>query len=146
MNATVAVPPKYQRTPNVSFWLVVVFAVASLAGGAILFLFNPVEFGFYPICVFHQMTGLLCPGCGSLRALHQLLHGHFAAACHFNALLILSLPLLVWHGVRITIRQMKHAPPLAPIRPRWVWWAFAVVLLFGVLRNLPFVPLPWLRP
>src|ERR1035438_1340940 len=58
----------------------------------VLFCFDPRQYHFYPICLFHQTTGLLCPGCGALRAMHQLLHGHLAVAFQFNPMLIVSLP------------------------------------------------------
>ncbi len=53
-----------------------VVAILMALAGIVLFCFDPERCGFYPICIFHQSTGLLCPGCGSLRAMHQLLHGH----------------------------------------------------------------------
>src|SRR6266513_4699752 len=73
------------------------WAVAALAATVlfvILFFFSPSQYPFYPRCPLHAMTGLHCPGCGSLRAVHSLLHGDIGAALHFNALLILSLPFL----------------------------------------------------
>jgi len=51
--------------------------LAALAGGLVLFLFDPSQYHFYPRCVMYTTTGLLCPGCGSQRALHHLFHGHF---------------------------------------------------------------------
>jgi hypothetical protein len=73
-----------------------------LAGVAciVLFYFDPRQYHFYPVCFFHQTTGLLCPGCGTLRGLHQLLHGHLAAAFRFNPMLIVSLPFLCWFGAK----------------------------------------------
>src|SRR3954447_20165 len=65
---------------------------AVFIGLAVLYWFNPAQFGFYPRCALYETTGLLCPGCGSLRAIHQLLHGHLAAAFQLNALLVLGLP------------------------------------------------------
>ena len=38
---------------------------------------------------FHAMTGLWCPGCGGLRAVHDLTHGHLVTALHENALVVL---------------------------------------------------------
>ncbi|PYV86056.1 MAG: hypothetical protein DMG90_22080 [Acidobacteria bacterium] len=35
---------------------------------------NPASSGIFPPCPFLWLTGFYCPGCGSLRALHQLLH------------------------------------------------------------------------
>src|SRR5258706_6833703 len=100
----------------------------------VLFLFNPARHSFYPFCLFHQTTGLLCPGCGSLRALHQLLHGHIAAALHFNALLVLSIPVIGWVAVRYTVRRLKGEPQSFDFHPAWLWGLLLLGLLFGVLR------------
>ncbi|MAP54232.1 DUF2752 domain-containing protein [Altibacter sp.] len=58
--------------------------------------FDPSEHAFFLPCPFHHLTGFLCPGCGSQRAIHHLLHGHIAAAFSLNPLLVLSLPLLMY--------------------------------------------------
>ena len=42
------------------------------------------------------ITGLHCPGCGSLRAVRQFLHGELWAAFRLNPLMVLSLPLLAF--------------------------------------------------
>jgi len=55
---------------------------AALGSGAVLFLFDLAKHGFYPICLFHSLTGLNCPGCGATRAAYQLLHGHLLRALH----------------------------------------------------------------
>ena len=52
------------------------------------------ESGLYPRCMFRQLTGLDCPGCGSQRAIHALLHGHVAEAWGYNALLLVEMPLI----------------------------------------------------
>src|SRR5258708_14586762 len=54
------------------------------AGSLVLFSFSPTEHGFYPLCQFHALTGLQCPGCGGTPALYQLLHLHWAAAVRLN--------------------------------------------------------------
>ena len=71
-----------------------VFAgIAGIAGIAVLFFFDPAVAGFYPPCLFKTVFGAECPGCGSLRAAHQLLHGNFAAAWALNpALMIVGPP------------------------------------------------------
>jgi hypothetical protein len=113
---------------------------------AVLFLFNPVEHGFYPFCFFYRTTGLLCPGCGGLRAVHQLLHGHLAAAFHFNALFVCSLPLLAWFGARHLVAKIRGDARPALVRPLWLWFGFVVLVVFGILRNLPFANAAWLAP
>jgi hypothetical protein len=114
-------------------------------GGAVLFWFDPSQHGFYPYCYFYRTTGLLCPGCGGLRSMHQLLHGHFITAFRFNALFVASLPFLVWFGVRCTLARWKKQPAPA-IRPAWLWTAFALMVIFGVARNLPFAHASLLAP
>lgn len=44
-----------------------------------------------PGCVLHNVTGWPCPGCGSTRAVRDLLHGNLAAAFLHNPLFILLL-------------------------------------------------------
>src|SRR5690349_2777045 len=50
-------------------------------------IFDPDHF-LFPKCPFHSLTGLLCPGCGSQRALHQILHGHIGASFKLNPLFL----------------------------------------------------------
>ena len=71
-------PPKIAAPPSLAFFTVVVLVAAALGSGAVLFFFDPAKHGFYPVCVFHALTGWNCPGCGATRAAYQLLHGHAA--------------------------------------------------------------------
>ena len=105
---------------------------------AVLFLFDPAQHGFYPRCALKASTGFDCPGCGGLRAAHQLLHGQVRAAFALNPLLVLSLPLVGWILLQkiIPTTASRRLPPVA-MRPVWVWLGAAVVVAFGVLRNLP---------
>ncbi len=120
-------------------------AVAAVAG-LVLFCFDPRHYHFYPVCLFHQTTGLLCPGCGALRASHQLLHGHLATAFRFNPMLIVSLPVLAWLGGRYALQRARKQPASLGVRPVWLWLGLAVLLVFSVLRNLPGEPFALLRP
>ena len=112
----------------------------------VLFCFDPRQYHFYPICFFHQTTGLLCPGCGALRATYQLLHGHLAAAFHFNPMLIVSLPFLFWYGAKFVQQKARHQALSIGLRPSWLWLILAAVLIVSVLRNLPGAPFALLRP
>ena len=138
------VPPQFSEATSSRVGPMALTLLALLGGGVILFAFNPEEHSFYPTCFFHKTTGLLCPGCGALRAAHQLLHGHLAAAFHFNALLVLSLPLLGWCFGRLAVRKLRNEPVTVAIRPAWLWSGLAAVVAFGILRNLPLAPLAWL--
>lgn len=69
-----------------------------LAGAAVflplLYFFSPSEGGIFPPCPTHYLTGLYCPGCGTLRALHALVHLDFAEAFSQNALMVIFIPIL----------------------------------------------------
>ena len=117
-----------------------------LMGAGILFWFEPSGQLFYPVCLFYRTTGLLCPGCGALRALHQLLHGHILTAFRFNALLMAGLPVLAGFGID-RARRKKRSQPGAPLaRPFWLWLFLGAALVFSVLRNLPGPWFEMLRP
>jgi hypothetical protein len=118
---------------------------AAVAIGAVLFFFNPSTTAFYPKCLFHELTGLYCPGCGTTRALYFLLHGSFLQALQNNALVIFLLPVL---GATMLWRSWRRRPPSLDSRFRSIWIVvlLAVVVVFGVLRNLPARPFCWLAP
>jgi hypothetical protein len=111
--------------------------LAMIGAGVVLYLFNPETAGFYPVCAFHQLTGLDCPGCGSLRALHQLSHGNLAAAWRFNPLLVALLPMALWLGLREAVRlALGWRWPGVITRPIVGWSVLIVAIVFGIARNL----------
>lgn len=116
-------------------------ALVMLAGGLVLFFFPPLEYGFYPKCLLHSWTGLSCPGCGALRALHQLLHGNISVAFHYNPLLVMALPFLAAWGFH-KVYEMITGHDLFPWRiPRpAILGILTVIVVFTVLRNLPAFP------
>ena len=112
---------------------------------AVLFLFDPAQNGFYPRCWLHATTGLNCSGCGALRAAHQLLHGHVREAFALNPLLVLMLPLSLWMVVQYMLRTLTGRTRKFPFaHPAWAWVLLAVVIVFGICRNLPFATGTWL--
>lgn len=77
-------------------------------GVALLVLYVMIDPGsavWMPKCLFHQFTGLECPGCGSQRALHALLHGELGRAWAFNPLVVAGLPLMILMGVAAICRK-----------------------------------------
>jgi len=116
---------------------VLLVGFALVASALLLYFFNPTQVGFYPKCMFHAWTGLDCPGCGGLRAAHQLLHGHFAAAFRFNPLLICLLPLALVYGSWYFLARLQSKPePRILESPRVAWTLAIAVIAFGVLRNV----------
>ncbi|MEP6636614.1 MAG: DUF2752 domain-containing protein, partial [Acidobacteriota bacterium] len=124
-----------QRLQIVAIW----FALG--VGGIYLYVFDPGHTGFFPVCPFRALTGFTCPGCGSTRGMHQLLHGNLLAAFELNPLLILSLPLLLY----ILLHYTRGAILKRPVRPnalapKYIYTLFGIVLFFWVFRNTPLYP------
>ena len=89
-----------------------------------------------PKCMFHQTTGLYCPGCGATRALSALLHGDLKSSLHNNALLI---------PLSATLMILLAKPQISLKRPVAIA-IVTVVIGFVILRNIPFEPFTYLAP
>lgn len=129
--------------------LLLAFATAGLAAVCYFIAVTPpTPDSLYPKCMFHQLTGLHCPGCGTGRAAHFLLNGQILTAARFNILAILFLPFLTISVIRSTIRRAFALPtPRRKVLPTWcIWLIFTVIIVFAVLRNLPVYPFTLLAP
>lgn len=112
-----------------------------------LFLHDPANSAAYPPCLFHVLSGLHCPGCGSLRALYQLSHGHVAAAFGLNPLMVLSLPFLGYAFLSRASLGIRGRPlPGVSVPPYWHWLLLGTILAFWLLRNIPLYPFSFLAP
>lgn len=125
---------------------VAALSAIAVAGGVVLWQFDPSAPGsFFPPCLFHELTGLQCPGCGLTRMLHALVHGDIRRAASMNLMVLASLPAL---GA-ISLNEATHRRLLSSRVTRVLYSAklwFAVVIAFGVLRNLPWAPFSYLAP
>ena len=122
-------------------------SVLFLAALVLLHSSNPATSGLFPPCPFLWLTGWYCPGCGSLRALHQLLHGNVRAAFAFNPFAVLTFPFLAYGGATRVVFLLRGRYLPRVFLSGWLIWTlgFAVVL-FGILRNLPMHPFHLLAP
>ena len=117
---------------------------AALSG--VLYYFDPATHGFYPGCLFHRLTGLDCPGCGGLRAVHHLLHGEIAAAFHYNALFVVALPVGLLVAAKKVFLGVGVQTSVVNRSSQYYWIGLLVLLLFGIVRNLPIAPFEWMAP
>lgn len=114
------------------------FILAAVFIGILVFyyLFNPAEFRFVPKCLFHELTGWYCPGCGSQRMLHALLHGNIADAWHYNALFVALIPILI-PMVYLELRKNAHPRAYAKMNSLPVILTIAgAIVAWGIARNL----------
>ena len=100
------------------------------AAAVVLVAFDPATTWWFPSCPFHAFTGWLCPLCGSLRAVHALLHGFPAAAFALNPLTTVGL-------VAGLVARRRVTAFCFSVR------GLACLVAFGLLRNLA-GPFGWL--
>lgn len=116
----------------------VAVATAAAVAVGVLASIDPNEPGHYPTCPFLAATGLYCPGCGSLRAIHALAGGDVVTALHRNPMVVLAVPFLLLAWVRWAGALAGVLPPRRSMAPAWALWALlALVLAYWVLRNVP---------
>ncbi|MEV3970012.1 DUF2752 domain-containing protein [Streptomyces sp. NPDC050698] len=134
------------RVPSVPSRLAVPAGVLAAVAAAFAYVgaVDPNEPGHYPVCPLLRYTGLFCPGCGGLRSAHAFVHGDVLAALHANALATLgylgfAALWTVWVVHAVRGRPLRFDP-----RPGLVWSLGALLLVFTVVRNLPFGG--WLHP
>ena len=118
-------------------YLVIALAVAVLAVfGAIYFVLDPAQSTVFPRCTFLSLTGYKCPGCGSQRAIHALLHGDVVTAVGYNAMLVVSIP---WLALCIYAESQRTRNPRLYTRlnaPLLIWLFLAMVVMWWLLRNI----------
>lgn len=126
---------RFTKQESITLGVLLVFGVAACA---VLLLIPPgsPHAKWLPRCMFHQMTGLYCPGCGATRALSAMLHGDLKASLHNNLLLFPLLGLIFFLIVKPQT-SLKRPVAIAII---------TVILAFTVLRNIPFAPFTCLAP
>ena len=125
----------YRRSTVITIWSLLI------AGAVYLFMFEPGKTGLFPVCLFRFLTGYQCPGCGSTRAMHQLLHGHVVAAFMLNPLFLLAIPFLLFALLRYSVVVMRGGVPRQNVLPAsYIYGLFFVVLSFWIFRNTPFYP------
>lgn len=114
------------------------FSALIAAAGAVatLLIFDPAQCSWLPKCVFFELSGIYCPGCGATRALYAILHGDVMRSLRCNVMLF---PLL------ITAALFLWKPQWA-LKPFVAWSIAFAVIIFALLRNLPWYPFTLLVP
>lgn len=120
-------------------WFYAAAAIAVVIVGAVLFFFNPAETGVFPRCPFLMLTGYECPGCGSQRAIHALLHGDIIKAWDYNPLLVIAVPYIILGFIaELSFRRSRL---MRTVRDRLysgraVWMVLTVIIIYWIGRNV----------
>jgi len=128
---------------NRSFRILIVLAAG--AGLLLYFFIEPKKDSIFPKCLFHEVTGFYCPGCGGQRSLHALLNGNFLLAIDYNILFILLLPFILYF-MFVFITGKKYSGSSFIYKPYFSLVIAIIVVSFWVLRNIPVKPFSWLAP
>jgi hypothetical protein len=102
-----------------------------------IYLLNPAVYTYYPTCYLYFLTGKLCPGCGGMRGMYQILHGNLFEGLKFNLLLVLVIPvgayyLLSEFSILLFNKPFPHLPYSKPI----FYIVLSIVILYWIIRNL----------
>lgn len=91
-------------------------------------------------CIFHTITGFYCPGCGVTRMCLALLRLDFKAAFYYNPAVFILLPVFGTVAAIDVVRYIKTGSKKNTKAENIVLWAaLAVLLVFGVIRNIPVI-------
>ncbi len=120
------------------YWYIII-VLGGCAFIALFLLVNPSDSALFPKCPVLHLTGIQCPGCGSQRAIHSLLHFNIIEAWKFNPLMVSSLPYLLlgfylqmqkrpkaWH---VTLRKKLYGL-------KAIYIVSFIVVTFTILRNV----------
>lgn len=90
-------------------------------------------------CVFHLLTGLKCPGCGVSHMALCLLRGDVSGAFDANGGVLCLLPLGFILALDQSVRYVRSGTRrLGRLENGLVIFMIVFLVMFGVLRNLPF--------
>ncbi len=114
----------------------IIIMVAAAIFVAAYFIFDPASSRIFPQCPFLAITGWQCPGCGSQRAIHCLLHGDIAGAWSYNALLVASLPFVALL-IAGELTRRRYPKFYASIHSPWLIAVLAVIVVVWCIgRNI----------
>jgi len=137
----------YQISPTAERLTAAAGVTAMAAGSVIVAYFEPVTAGFFPVCPLYSLTGFACPGCGLTRGFHALFHGDVLTALDFNALIPVWTAIFGYVFVSLALLAVRgKGLPMWPTWPRFLWTFMIVLLVFGVVRNIPIYPFSILFP
>lgn len=115
--------------------VLVTFGILLLGGMAYLYFF--LRFGFGLPCIFYQVTGWKCPGCGMTRAIAQIAQGNVSQALQYNMLCVSLLPVLLFYLLYRVVVYVRGADQSFKI------WEYILLILmwivtigYGIARNI----------
>ncbi|NLT12039.1 MAG: DUF2752 domain-containing protein [Clostridiaceae bacterium] len=90
-------------------------------------------------CLFHLITGLYCPGCGTGRMFFAILRLDFSSAFRANPYVFILIPIFSIYYIA-EIRAYLKGQSRKASRSEYIslFFILAGLIIFGVLRNIPY--------
>jgi Protein of unknown function (DUF2752) len=131
LNKTVLPLKKYKLLQ----WLLLIAAVFYIT---IIVSFDPAQHWWIPKCPLLWATGIRCPGCGSQRTIHAIMHGQWATAWQTHPLLFFAIPYIL---LGFYAENTLHTPLGRWLRVHLfgkvaILICMAVILVYAVVRNV----------
>ena len=130
-----------------NLWVRIVISVLCAAFACVFALFV-YKFGTMAPCIFHKLTGLYCPGCGTGRAVGALLHLDIIAAVRYNVLFVVFLPFVIYCLMAFYLHFLvgRSVIPIPKVHGGVAVAVLVVIVAYAVLRNIPIFPFTLLAP
>ena len=123
-----------RRPDAVQKKILIIYGV--IFGAGLLYAFLILHTPFRIPCLFREVTGLQCPGCGTSRMALALMHLDIPAAFFYNPVAFFSFPMWVLISIGAFFGHPK-ALRSAKVLLRILYINIAVYMIFAVVRNLP---------
>lgn len=130
-------PPKIMLRKRIAHNIILMILIILMMSVVGYFYYNQ-SGRFFLACPLKKITSLDCPGCGSQRAFHELLHLNFQKAFRYNSLFVLAIPYAAL-GIFLNFgNNKKKYEKLSSIlyAKAAVWIIVLCIFLFFIFRNL----------
>ena len=136
-----------KNSGRIKFLLTVSLISAAVLLAVLVYKLDPAQSKLFPPCPFNKLTSFYCPGCGSLRATHQITHGNIFEAFKLNPLMLILMPFLAYSIGRQCCQVLfGKSSAQVIIRPLWIWVLLGIILCYWLARNIPLEPFKLLAP
>lgn len=86
-------------------------------------------------CIFHEVTGYYCTGCGNTRSVKALMRGNILLSIRNNPAIVFLTAALGLLYCEVALDVIGKRVKLLP-RKAWVWWTiFVLFIIFYIVRN-----------
>lgn len=86
-------------------------------------------------CIFYEVTGLYCPGCGITRLCVSLFEGDLYQAFRYNPIIFIDVPIIfILFVLDILLKDKKIIKKITNVL---IIILVVITVIFGVLRNIP---------